>query len=492
MNTMKTLGHRVIKFIESYCVHSTGDYLGKPFVLRDWQKEILLDMFEIREDGSFKYHTAYISTPKGNGKSEIASALAVAGLMGLNQTAPLIPLVASSYDQADIVFSSAKQMIQNGELRHYADLMERKIVLKDNPQAQILRVPCVAGVNDGMRPSMAIFDEVHEMTGNKERAHLVISNGLRKRENTMGINISTAGVENSLCFRLYKYAKGIEEGTIEDEGFYYKIFEADTDLDISDPEQRKQAIEQANPALGDFVSFEQLERAYHATPENEFRRYFLNQWTTTAERWLPVGVWEECYEEEASIEEGSEVILAFDGSYSRDSTALVAISMGEKPHIEVLGHWARPVNENQQWKVPRDEVINRILECFEKYQVLELTVDPMGWHNEIAQLEEIIGGDMVLYYEGNYRKKMAQACSRFYSAVLEQQLSHSGDNDLFQHLINCVPKETPQGTLVTKANRNSPHKIDLAIGAIMAFDRWSDMTLEPEEEVKEDPKFINL
>ena len=123
---------------------------------------------------------------------------------------------------------------------------------------------------------------------------------------------------------------------------------------------------------------------------------------------------------------------------------------------------------------------------------MALTVDPMGWQNEIAQFEEIIGGDMVLYYEGNYRKKMAQACSRFYSAVLEQQLSHSGDNDLFQHLINCVPKETPQGTLVTKANRNSPHKIDLAIGAIMAFDRWSDMTLEPEEEVKEDPKFINL
>ena len=215
----KTLGNRVIKFIENYCVHSTGDYLGKPFILRDWQKEIILEMFAIRDDGSFKYHTAYISTPKGNGKSEIASALAVAGLMGLNQTAPLIPLVASSYDQADIVFSSAKQMIANGELRHYAELMERKIALKDNPQAVILRVPCVAGVNDGMRPSMAIFDEVHEMTGNKERAHLVISNGLRKRQNTMGINITTAGVENSLAYRLYKYAKGIDEGTIKDEGY---------------------------------------------------------------------------------------------------------------------------------------------------------------------------------------------------------------------------------------------------------------------------------
>jgi len=87
---------------------------------------------------------------------------------------------------------------------------------------------------------------------------------------------------------------------------------------------------------------------------------------------------------------------------------------------------------------------------------------------------------------------MAQACSRFYTAVLEQTLSHSGDNDLFQHLINCVPKETPQGTLVTKANKSSPHKIDLAIGAIMAFDRWSDLKNEPEEPEELEPTFISL
>ena len=63
---MKTLGHRVIKFIETYCVHSTGDYLGQPFKLRDWQKEIINELFELREDGTFKHHTAYISLPKGS------------------------------------------------------------------------------------------------------------------------------------------------------------------------------------------------------------------------------------------------------------------------------------------------------------------------------------------------------------------------------------------------------------------------------------------
>ena len=143
--------------------------------------------------------------------------------LGSGNNAPIIPVVASSYDQADLVFGSAKAMIQNGELRHFVDVQERKIIVKDNPNAYILRVPCVAGQNDGLRPApFGIFDEIHEMTGNKEKAHLVIQNGLRKRTNTIGINITTAGVENSLAYRLYKYAKSIEAGEIEDEGFYYQ------------------------------------------------------------------------------------------------------------------------------------------------------------------------------------------------------------------------------------------------------------------------------
>ena len=490
---MKTLGNRVIKFIERYCVHSSGDYLGQPIVLRDWQKEIIRELFELREDGSFKHHTAYISTPKSNGKTELAGMLAVYGLLGSGNPSPIIPVVASSYDQADLVFSSAKAMIQNSELKHFVDIQERKIIVKDNPNAYILRVPCVAGQNDGLRPApFGIFDEIHEMTGNKEKAHLVIQNGLRKRANTIGINITTAGVENSLAYRLYKYAKGIEAGEIEDEGFYFKIYEADQELDINNFDQRQLALEQSNPALDDFVDREQLERAFHQIPENEFRRYFLNQWTSTAERWLPAGVWEECYEEK-KLELKSKIILGFDGSYSRDSTALVGLSFEEeRPHLEVLGHWERPVTENKLWKIPRDEVIAKIHKIFKDYEVQEFVVDPMGFHSELAELEDQYGEDMILYFEGNYRKRMAEATSRFYTAVLEKDLSHDGDFDLFQHLINCVPKETPQGTLVTKINKSSARKIDLAIASIMVFDRWSDLRREDPEPESKAPEFITF
>ena len=91
---------------------NSGDYLGQPFVLRDWQKEIINELFELKPDGSYKHHTAYISLPKGNGKTELAGALAVYGLLGSQINAPIIPVVASSYDQADLVFSSAKAMIR--------------------------------------------------------------------------------------------------------------------------------------------------------------------------------------------------------------------------------------------------------------------------------------------------------------------------------------------------------------------------------------------
>ena len=75
---------------------------------------------------------------------------------------------------------------------------------------------------------------------------------------------------------------------------------------------------------------------------------------------------------------------------------------------------------------------------------------------------------------------------------MEKDLSHDGDFNLFQHLINCVPKETPQGTLVTKINKSSARKIDLAIASIMAFDRWSDLRIEDTDPQREAPQFINL
>ena len=59
---------------------------------------------------------------------------------------------------------------------------EGEIQVKDGP-GRAYKIAAIAGTNDGQRPSTFLADEIHEWVGgNKERVHLVISNGCGKRD----------------------------------------------------------------------------------------------------------------------------------------------------------------------------------------------------------------------------------------------------------------------------------------------------------------------
>ena len=67
------------------------------------------------------------------------------------------------------------------------------------------------------------------------------------------------------------------------------------------------------------------------------------------------------------------------------------------------------------------------------------------------------------------RARMAPACTTFYSAVVDGQLTHDGDPRMARHVANTVVKSSPQGDFITKADKDSPAKIDLAVAAVVAF-----------------------
>jgi len=68
---------KAIQFIQNL-THTKGRWAGKPFVLLEWQKKILWDIFgTVKEDGYRQYRTCYIEIPKKNGKSELAAAVAL-------------------------------------------------------------------------------------------------------------------------------------------------------------------------------------------------------------------------------------------------------------------------------------------------------------------------------------------------------------------------------------------------------------------------------
>jgi len=112
-----------------------------------------------------------------------------------------------------------------------------------------------------------------------------------------------------------------------------------------------------------------------------------------------------------------------------------------------------------------------VADAFDRWRVRELACDPPGWYREIDEWGEQYGGDIVVRYQTNNPRFMAESCSRFYSAVVGKGLEHDGDPRLARHLANAVVKQTPAGAYLTKESHSSPRKIDLAVAAVIAFDR---------------------
>jgi phage terminase large subunit-like protein len=67
--------------------------------------------------------------------------------------------------------------------------------------------------------------------------------------------------------------------------------------------------------------------------------------------------------------------------------------------------------------------------------------------------------------------RMTPATSRFYDAVVNRSLSHSGDAQLAEHIGNTVIKDDARGARLAKASKHSSRRIDAAVAAVMAFDR---------------------
>jgi len=193
---------------------------------------------------------------------------------------------------------------------------------------------------------------------------------------------------------------------------------------------------------------------------------------------MPSGAWESCAVER-EIPKGADVVLALDGSWNNDSTALIAVqvprSEDEKPHIVVAGLWERPPNADEHWTVDMADVEQRIRELCRFWTVHEVAADPYRLQRTIQDLEEE-GIPMVVFPQSAAR--MSPATAAMFESVMEKTITHDGDKRLARHISNCVLKVDARGSRVVKESRGTSKKIDAAVSAIMALDRalyWTNV-----------------
>jgi phage terminase large subunit-like protein len=439
------------RFIGEYLVTPRGRGAGEPFSLRPFQREIIAGAF-----GS-GIRTAVVSIPRANGKTMLAAALGLAEMFVGAASAEVL-VVASDQRQANITLRYAKRMVElNPVLAERVQVYADRLYLPEN-DATLLPLPAEPGALHGHDPSLLIVDELHVVT---EAVWEAVTSVTGKRPESLTLAISTpAASPDSIMWRLIEHGRA---GT--DPAFYLREYAAPEGCAVDD----RRAWRVGNPALAckqPFLSEDGLEAARKTIREPVFRQLRLGQWVTGAESWLPWGAWSACVTQRV-VQPGERVVLAFDGSASGDSTALVGCTLDG--HLWVEGLWENP--GDGRWRVPRETVSNAVDLAFQRYDVVELACDPWGWRSEIEAWAQRHGEKRVLEWNTAHAQRMAPATDRLYQSVVKQTVSHDGDPDLAAHIAHCTAKPTSMGDLVSKDKRGSPRKIDAAVAAIVAFDR---------------------
>lgn len=474
-------GWRVIKFIETFCRQTRGRNEGNLLVLKAWQKQLLIDIFAT-VDGVRMYRRGLAGMPRKNSKSALGSGIALYALVADGEAGAEVYSCAGDREQAKIVFLEACRMVELDEELGDGSLAAACTVRKAantifGPRGSKYRaLSAEAYTKEGLNPSCVIFDEVHVQPD--DALWNVMTLGSAARERPLVLGITTAGHDkDTLCGRLYDLGKrGVP-------GFFFRWWEAPAGCDHTDPAVWRMC----NPGLtgspdllpgeDGFLSEAAIRDELYgseATSENAFRRYRLNQWTTSAEAWLPAGAWEACASGRR-LQPGEQCVLAFDGSHSNDSTGLAAATADG--HIETIAVWERPSGPAATgWRVNRAEVMDALRDACRKYDVLELNHDPFRWTNEMQTLEAE-GLPIVEFPQGPAR--MLPATEGFFRAVVDGRISHPGDEPMTRHMGNVNVVQTRQGQKLQKEHPNSTKKIDLAICAVMAYQRATQIEPPP-------------
>lgn len=463
-------GWQVTNFINALCIQTKDTVAGRtgePLVLRDWQSQLLNNIFAVRDDGMFKHRTALVGMARKNGKSALSSGIALWGLF-MGEQGGEIYSCAADRDQARIVFGDAKRMIE-AEPELYAQAKLYRDAIEIPSTGSIYRVlSSEAYTKEGLSPTLVIMDELHALP--TRELFDVMQLGMGARREPLLLAITTAGVksdttgQDSIAYSLYQYGQKVARKEVKDDSFFMAWWEAPIDSDY----RSRDTWKLANPAFGDLNSIEDFEAAVKRTPEAEFRTKRTNAWVSSQTAWLPSGTWES-RQSERVVEPGTNVILGFDGSFSGDASVIVGVTIEEKPHVFLVDAWEKQSTDSDDWRVDISQVENSIIEACKKYTVKEIACDPFRWQRSMEALQDM--GLPIVEWPSTSASRMIPACAKFYDAVVSEKLTHDGSGLITRHISNAVVKTDRLGPRIVKEHRGSMRKIDGAVASIIAFDR---------------------
>jgi len=453
-----TLGVLVGNWIEENLIIPDGVHFGEPYKLTDEMWNHVLHRYQLRPtaveadaEDAFLYKGSQLVRPQKWGKDPFMAALDIfhalgpcvfAGWdangdpVGRPHPSAWIVVAATAEDQVDNTWRPILNMLRDGPLADTPGLDIGETRIKLPGIGWIDPVTRSAKARLGARYTHASLTETHLLNGEGPTGGLTFVRAIKR--NVGGMNGMWIEGTNPWDPTEDSAAQKTYEAKARDVFVDYRRPRSRPDLDDEEAvlAELRHVYGDSLRSRGGWVSERRIlsEVQDPATGESEARRYYLQEITAGTSDAINAPRWLSLARTEDPLVAGEEVALGFDGSRSRDATAIWICRIRDGRLFK--GRIWVPA-ECEGGRVPRLEVDGEMNDIFGVYDVKYLFYDPWMWQ-DYGDVWSARWPGRVVEFATNVEARMDKLIERFQTAYKAGELTHDGDETLTQHAKNAA------------------------------------------------------
>lgn len=520
----RTLGWEVVRAAVKYLRQPNGPNAGKRWAWIESQIRFLLWWYAVDDDGAWLFSHGARRLAKGSGKSPFAALLALAelcfpvrlkdfdetvpgGCVGRPVAMPLVQICATAESQTANTMRMVRAFAPKGSriVREFG-LDPGKVKYYKRPEGTLEVITSSETAAEGAEATQVIADETEHWTprrGGPTLSNTLIDNLAKSGSRMLETANAWEPGNESVAEDTYRSWLLQEEGKTRGQTrILYDARIAPPDTDLADERSLTGAL--------DFVYDDcwwvdrRVIRERIWSPKSrvdDSKRKYLNWPTAPSDAWVTAQEWARMADPSQVVADGDDVVLFFDGSKSRDATALVGCRMSDG-YVFTLGVW-EPVDQRGNDEVPVSDVDACVRAAFERYSVVGFYGDVKEWESFVkSSWRDEFGDDLLVWAVPSgrqpepiawdmrsHRYEFAQAVEHAEAEIRAGEYKHDGDARTARHIANARAHVYKGLRSIQKESPSSPLKIDAAVcvvGArmvrreVMASKRWRKRNAQSE------------
>lgn len=498
-----TLGWEAVRWASKYLRQPNGRNAGQRLEFVNSQLRFMLHWYALDESGEWLYRRGVRRLAKGSGKSPFAAMLALielcapvrlkdwdpkapGGCVGLPVAMPLVQIAATAESQTQNTMRMVRALAPKGSrvvADHGLDPGLTQYYKAGGGHLQVITSSSRAA--EGAESTFIVGDEPE---------HWVPGNGGPAFASTLADNLAKSGSRMLETCNAWEPGSGSvaeasfdawvaqEEGRTRGESkILYDARVAPPATDLADAESLMAALRFVYDDCW-WANLDAIrERVWDPqSTAADSRRKFLNQPTADERAWITPQEWS-AIAEPRELVDGEQIVLFFDGSKSRDATALVGCCMSDGYVFTAYVYEPDTAHDTED-VVPVGEVDSAVIGMFERFDVVAFFADVQEWQGFVKVTWPDRYKDTLSVWSApatrepapiawdmrSHTYEFAEAAETCYEEIIGGHFKHDGNPVTARHMGNARQYPTKGRISISKESKDSPRKIDAAVCVIGA------------------------